>query len=87
MVDFRNWDDTYGWIPADSEEKPNEAEDILCYCRYYSADGDLITEAHEIMRYHKNSGFSGAGRWPGINVETCVVSWRHLPEPPKEDEL
>ena len=71
------------WISVYSEEKPGEAEDVLCYCRYYDRYGGLIAEAHEIMKYHKNSGFSGV-EWQSV---TRVVAWRHLPEPPREDEL
>ena len=72
------------WIPAYSEEKPEDGEEVLCWYEYFRyGNYNRMYQTYGIGVYLQ-------GRFMGdvtSGKNARVLAWRHLPEPPREDEL
>ena len=79
---YNTWEDAVaawnrradGWRPA---SEPPETDDNV-----------LVWAVHGDTRAHAHTAWYSEGAWhvPWVEVEAVVTHWRHLPEPPKEED-
>ena len=68
-----------GWRPASEPPKTNAGE---------RPKSVMVCAVHPDGRARLHTGWCMEGRWyvPWVEVEAVVTHWRHLPEPPKEED-
>ena len=67
------------WRPASEPPETNAGE---------RPKSVMVCAVHPDGRARLHTGWCMEGRWyvPWVPVEAVVTHWRHLPEPPKEDD-